>query len=265
MSGTWTWTLTVSNSNTVGTAPATFAEHERDLARQPPEHKCQLQHGDDSLIRPASVGRGPQLLCREQRPLLHRERRHGEPRAGRQLSGQRRGYPQPRPAPTRTLAEGVGNVCAVDPAGVIPESNEGNNTCTNNVAVTAPDLTVVKSNNVSGPDVLGGSWTWTLAVTNASGVSSAPAIFASGNVILRDSLPNANIGYGCRRSPTGRAFHRDHDCTIVSNDLTCTAGGGSGHPRAGRRLRGRRYGDGLGSGGVHESAHGVGSVVCGRP
>ena len=53
-----------------------------------------------------------------------------------------------------------------DPDGHITESNEGNNTASDSVTVTAPDLTVTKANDGGGAILLGSSWTWTLTVRN---------------------------------------------------------------------------------------------------
>ena len=64
------------------------------------------------------------------------------------------------------------------------------------VAVQCSDLTIAKTNNVSGTIVLGGNWTWTIHVANAGPVA---APFASGNTLALDNLPNANVIYG---SPT---------------------------------------------------------------
>src|SRR5262249_11501159 len=59
-----------------------------------------------------------------------------------------------------------GGSCGVDPNNVAPESNEGNNSCSDTVVATAVDLTATKANNVSGAGTLGSNWTWTITVNN---------------------------------------------------------------------------------------------------
>ena len=72
----------------------------------------------------------------------------------------------------------------------VTESDEGDNDCSDTVTVTAPDLIVTKNNSgtpVSIGDANGGQWTWSLTVDNSG---TAPADFASGVVILSDTLPS---------------------------------------------------------------------------
>jgi hypothetical protein len=87
------------------------------------------------------------------------------------------------------------------------------------------DLTLSKANNVSGSAVVGQPWNWTLTATN----TGAPATFTAGQTIISDNLPNSNINYGTPTvqnvsNVTGSA---NILCSIVSNDLTCVANGGS--------------------------------------
>jgi hypothetical protein len=89
----------------------------------------------------------------------------------------------------------------------------------------ASDLTLSKANNVSGSAVVGQPWNWTLTAAN----SGAPATFTAGQTILSDNLPNSNINYG---TPTAQNFSNitgsaNISCSIVNNDLTCVANGGS--------------------------------------
>jgi hypothetical protein len=88
-----------------------------------------------------------------------------------------------------------------------------------------PDLTVAKTNNVSGSLALGGSFNWTITVTNG-GV--ADALFADTDVILSDSLPGADGYYPqgaltvtpSSASPTGAI-----NCSITGSALSCAASG----------------------------------------
>jgi hypothetical protein len=120
---------------------------------------------------------------------------------------------------------GTGNECKVDPNNNVSESNESNNTCSNSVNVTAPDLTVATSNNVSGATTLGNNWTWTLHVANSS--TAATATFTNGQTILTDTLPASNLTYGSPGTGNGTNITNlgNVSCSITSNTLTCTATG----------------------------------------
>ncbi len=130
-----------------------------------------------------------------------------------------------RIAPTTggALVNPTGGICQADPADVITESNEGNNACTNTVTVTAPDLTVVKTNNKSGNGTIGTAFTWTLTVANGGTVSAA---FATTQVIVRDPLP-AGPAYGAPAAGNfvGITNSGNISCSIAGGILTCTANG----------------------------------------
>jgi CSLREA domain-containing protein len=87
------------------------------------------------------------------------------------------------------------------------------------------DLTITKANSVGNNAVTGQPWTWTLTVNN----TGAPATFNSGATILTDNLPNTNITYGAVTvsNQTNITNPGNISCSITSNDLTCTANGGS--------------------------------------
>ncbi|UXI65906.1 Ig-like domain repeat protein [Tahibacter amnicola] len=85
------------------------------------------------------------------------------------------------------------------------------------------DLTLAKSNSVSGTAVVGQGWNWTLSASNAG----SPATFSTGQTILSDALPNSGLIYG---TPTVQNVSNvtgagNISCAIASNDLTCTATG----------------------------------------
>ncbi|MGH9720500.1 MAG: beta strand repeat-containing protein, partial [Bryobacteraceae bacterium] len=120
----------------------------------------------------------------------------------------------------------AGGACSVDPGTVITESAEGNNTCSDSVSVATPDLTIIKSNNAGGNGTVGNPWNWTVTVANTG---TAPATFTAGQTILSDNLPDTNIAYGATSivgvvNVTGQA---NISCSITSNNLVCTASGGS--------------------------------------
>jgi uncharacterized repeat protein (TIGR01451 family) len=89
----------------------------------------------------------------------------------------------------------------------------------------ASDLTLTKANNVGGSAVTGQAWTWTLHASN----TGAPATFTAGQTILSDNLPSANLVYGpvTVQNVSNITGSANISCAIASNDLTCTANGGS--------------------------------------
>jgi hypothetical protein len=120
-----------------------------------------------------------------------------------------------------------GGTCEVDSNNVVPETNEANNNCnTDSVTVTAPDLTIVKSNNVSGSVAQGNGWNWTLTITNSG---DAGSVFTPGTALVQDDLDNSGgVTYG---SPTVANITNVPNsgsilCAINGSDtLTCTANG----------------------------------------
>jgi large repetitive protein len=93
-------------------------------------------------------------------------------------------------------------------------------------SVTAPDLTLSKSNDVSGVVLQGQTWNWTLVSSNAG---ASAATFTSGQTLLQDDLENSGgILYG---PPTAGSFTNISNsanifCSISGNTLTCVASGG---------------------------------------
>ena len=107
-------------------------------------------------------------------------------------------------------------------AGSPAESNATNNDCNqDSVDVSAPDLTATKTNDLTGPATVGNPWNWSITVTNND---SSSAVFADGQVVLKDDLP-AGLTYGTPN--VSGALVGPVACTIVSDTLSCTASGGS--------------------------------------
>ena len=116
-------------------------------------------------------------------------------------------------------------ICMVDPDAVIGEGTATvNNGCADTVTTVAPDLRLVNTNNVGGQVAGPNPWTWTISVNNTG---TSAAVFADGQRIIVDNLPNTGITYG---TPTilddfGVTNGANISCAIVSFDLTCTASG----------------------------------------
>ena len=105
---------------------------------------------------------------------------------------------------------------------LVASAKVDNGTTTHNITVVCPDLTITKSNNVSGSVPLATpTWTWTIIGSNNS-AATAPAQFSNGQTIVSDTLPSGNVSYSVLSTvtsfPTGSA-----SCTITSNVLNCAA------------------------------------------
>ncbi len=127
---------------------------------------------------------------------------------------------------TATYSITAGDVTAGRATNTASASMDSVTSNTDTVTVTLPpDLTVTKTNNVSGSIALGGSFNWTITVAN-SGVAAAS--FANGAVIVSDALPGASAYYpqgglmvvNGATPPTGSVY-----CSITGTALACAASG----------------------------------------
>ncbi|HMB51797.1 MAG TPA: IPTL-CTERM sorting domain-containing protein, partial [Thermoanaerobaculia bacterium] len=120
-----------------------------------------------------------------------------------------------------------GGGCLVDDDFLISESDESNNTCSDSVVVAPllPDLEAVKSNDVGGAGAVGVAFTWTIAVSNSG---TGEALFAAGEVVLRDDLPaGATYGAFTVGSSSGLGGGGTLTCSEAADVLTCAASGGT--------------------------------------
>lgn len=89
----------------------------------------------------------------------------------------------------------------------------------------APDLSVVKSNNVGGIVNLNATFVWTLAVANAA--SAGSVTFNNNQTILQDDLPNNGATYSLPATATNSSGTSGTiACAIADNTLSCNASGG---------------------------------------
>ncbi len=99
----------------------------------------------------------------------------------------------------------------------------GDSNATASITVQCPDLTAVKSNDVTGSTVFPTGWTWTIHIANG-GLGSAN--FANGNTILSDNLPNSGLTNGAVAVSAGTGLTGTVNCAINgTQDLLCTASG----------------------------------------
>jgi hypothetical protein len=119
----------------------------------------------------------------------------------------------------------AGGACSVDPSGVVVESNETDNACSDQVTVVAPDLTATKTDNVSNATTLGNSWNWKLHVANGG---NGTATFTSGQTIVHDDLPSGpTYGTPTVSGSTGITGTGSVNCGVSADILTCTASNGT--------------------------------------
>jgi LPXTG-site transpeptidase (sortase) family protein len=121
--------------------------------------------------------------------------------------------------PADVTAGFVTNIASASVSGVTSNSD------TKTVNIFRPDLTVAKTNNVSGSVAQNGTFNWTINVSN-SGI--AAAAFADTNLIMNDALPGVDANYqqgpltvtDGAPSPTGTI-----NCSITGTALVCVANG----------------------------------------
>ncbi|MFM9903006.1 MAG: choice-of-anchor Q domain-containing protein [Pyrinomonadaceae bacterium] len=132
----------------------------------------------------------------------------------------------PAPTDTFTIITNTGSQVGSFLGGVIwPVGYTGtvnynaNSIVLSNITLLTPDLTMTKTNDVSGSAVVGQTWTWSLNIANGG---TGDAVFASGQTLVTDNLPNgAEVTYG---TPTTAA---NATCSIDgSKNLSCVAGAG---------------------------------------
>src|SRR5262249_23490579 len=100
------------------------------------------------------------------------------------------------------------------------------------VLTVSPDLTIAKTNSVSGTGTLGVPWTWTVTVSNAN----ATATFGAGTTVLTDTLPTTNISYGAITTSTTGTVTGTVTSSITAGVLSCTADAGGVSLAAGSTL-----------------------------
>jgi LPXTG-site transpeptidase (sortase) family protein len=116
-----------------------------------------------------------------------------------------------------TASSSVTNSATVSGGG---EANTANDTASDPTTILSqPNLTVNKANNVSGAVTYGGSYNWTITIHNGG---TGSANFASGDILLTDTLPSSGASYGTVSTSGGSGTI---DCSISGSALTCSANG----------------------------------------
>ncbi|PYI81064.1 MAG: hypothetical protein DME26_20495, partial [Verrucomicrobia bacterium] len=84
------------------------------------------------------------------------------------------------------------------------------------------ELTAIKTNSSGGTVGFGTRWTWSITVANSG---PGAAAFGSGQVILRDELPNGGITYGTASVASVGNVSGAISCVINNSTLICGANG----------------------------------------
>jgi len=128
------------------------------------------------------------------------------------------------------IAYGTANISYVS-------TDQVNSPNTSKIVPLAPDLTVSKTNSITGDTTNGsiiygnpGSFTWNLTVSNSA--SAGPASFTNGQVILTDDLPSTGATYSVG-TVTYTGTTGTVSCSIAANTLTCSASGAVTIPSGG--------------------------------
>ncbi len=122
--------------------------------------------------------------------------------------------------------------CRVNPSENHPEVTFENNACNtdtvvvSDVATPKPDLFVAKTNSTADSGNVGSQFSWVLNILNNGEV---PAVFAAGDVVLVDDMPNGPT-YGTSTVTYSDGSTGSMTCSITLNAgarrLTCVAGAG---------------------------------------
>ena len=217
----WTWKVHVANG---GGAGATFASGATILTDNLPASN--INYGSVGVSNQTAISGPGTISCQISSNDLNCTASGGSVTIGAATGAFDVSFTATPTAAGSFVNPRSGGTCAVDPANVVVESDETNNSCADTVTVGAADLTATKTDNVGGSTTLGNSWTWKVHVANGGGAS---ATFASGATILTDNLPASNINYGSVgvSNQTAISGPGTISCQISSNDLNCTASGGS--------------------------------------
>lgn len=131
---------------------------------------------------------------------------------------------------TPTSITTLNNVCTLDPNNAVLESNENNNSntnggqCSDSVTVQGPDLQVQKTNDTGSTIDVGGTYTWTMVMTNNGQTN---ATFANTDVIFQDDLPVGPTysGFTVTNNNVAAGSFTNINCAFVAPTITCTATG----------------------------------------
>ncbi|MEM7052158.1 MAG: CHRD domain-containing protein [Acidobacteriota bacterium] len=214
--GAWNWSLLVANG---GDSDATFSSGQVILRDDLPA--SDLSYGTPTLSGQTGLSGSGTVACAIATNTLTCSASGGDVT----LSSSAGGFTvniATTPSATGTFDNPrAAGSCAVDPAGVVTEGDESNNTCSDSVVVAgSPDLVASKSNDTAGIGTVGVAFDWSITVTNNG---SADYFIASSFDLLRDELPDSDITYGSPSVSGQSGVTGTFGCQIQSFRLSCEA------------------------------------------
>jgi hypothetical protein len=219
LSSNWSWKIAVANT---GSAAAGFTAGQTILSDSLPSSN--IAYGAVSITNVTNVTNSANISCAIAASVLTCSANGATVTIGA-MTGAFTVQFTATPSATGTYVNPTGGACAVDPNNVIIETNKANNSCSDTVTVTAPDLTATKTNSVGGTTSVGNTWTWTIQVSNIG--NGAASYTANNQVILSDNMPNTNISYSAPVTGNfvGVTNPNQIGCTIAAGTLTCVQSG----------------------------------------
>ena len=166
----WTWTTTVANG---GNTSANFSSGQTVLSANLP-NAAAISFGSPSSSNPnvsCTIDASKNLTCTTTAAL------------SLAASGSFTvSFTATATSPATYAVPRAAGTCAVDPSGVVVESNESNNGCSNSVVVSKADTTTTISSDLPDPSVVGQS----VAVGYSVSVTAPGAGTPTGNVTVSD-------------------------------------------------------------------------------
>ena len=216
----WTWTVSICN---VGSGEAVFADGEVILTDQLPD--SDMGYGATSISNATSIINQGNISAVISFNVLTVSASGADVTIGSTNGRFDVNFTATPTGGTSFSNPRCGGACTVDPNALIAETNESNNTpTTDTVTVTAPDLTVSKTNDEGGTIQLGEDWVWSVSIGN---VGNEDATFTDNQVILTDNLPDSDINYGATSITNAVDITNQGNISavIAGNNLTVTASG----------------------------------------
>ena len=177
------------------------------------------QHQRELLLRPDRPVGEPAECCRDQlrlsefeqpeRELRHRRQQDSTCTTSAALSLAASGsftvsFTATATSPATYAVPRAAGTCAVDPSGVVVESNESNNGCSNSVVVSKADTTTTISSDLPDPSVVGQG----VAVSYSVSVNAPGAGTPTGNVTVAATGPTAARNRRCGAMHAHLQVHR---------------------------------------------------------
>jgi uncharacterized repeat protein (TIGR01451 family) len=215
LGNSWTWKITVSNT---GTSSAAFTSSQVILTDDLPNSNITYGSASASNIV-GTITNSNAILCSIASSSLSCTANLATVTMAASSSFDVTFTATPSAVGTFANPRNLGT-CAVDPNTLIAESNENNNSCSDTVTVTAPDLIVSKTHGPNSNFTVGEQGdTFTITATNQGNAAT------SGTVTVTDTLP-AGLTYASF-SGTGWSCSANLQVVTCTRTTAIAASGGS--------------------------------------